>query len=393
MRNAVIIVAAGRGARLGATLPKQYLPLGEGTVLRRTTKAFLNHPRIDRVQIVISPGDASLYESAVGDLGLPEPVAGGASRQDSVLNGLEALAGHDVTHVLIHDAARPFVDEALIDELLDMLTRADAVLPVLPVIDSLKQVADGRVTGEVDRDTVARAQTPQGFHFARILEAHRAAAGLALTDDSAVADRHGMASVTVSGREDNFKITTARDLARARQMVAGAADDAAAILEDYRTGSGFDVHRFAPDRPLILCGIAVPHALGLAGHSDADVGLHAITDAVLGALADGDIGDHFPPDDPQWKGAESDRFLAFAARRVTDRGGRICNIDATLICEAPRIKPHRQAMRVRVAEIVGIPDNRVSIKATTTEKLGFTGRREGIAAQALVTIALPGAAA
>ncbi|WP_416896861.1 MAG: bifunctional 2-C-methyl-D-erythritol 4-phosphate cytidylyltransferase/2-C-methyl-D-erythritol 2,4-cyclodiphosphate synthase [Minwuia sp.] len=388
MTNAAVIVAAGRGTRLGAPLPKQYVALGDGPVLRRTVRTFLEHPLIDLVLVVYTPSDEALYLSAVGDLPLLPPAAGGDSRQQSVLNGLEALQDHSVGKVLIHDAARPFVDAATITAVIEALETEDGALPVLPVADSIKLIDGGRVAGEVDRDTLGRAQTPQGFRFEAILTAHRAAAGRNLTDDAAVARAAQLSVTAVPGSERNFKITTAEDLERARGIASdGTATTAPAI--EYRTGSGFDVHRHTEGRPMILCGIEIPYRLGLAGHSDADVGLHAITDALLGSLADGDIGDHFPPTDPQWKGAPSDAFLRFAAERVTARGGEIVSIDATLICEAPKIKPHRQAMRARIAGICGLEIDRVSVKATTTEKLGFTGRGEGIAAQAVCTVALP----
>jgi len=387
MTVAALIVAAGKGSRMGAPLPKQYLPLGPSPVLRHTVRAFLKHPGIATVQVVIAESDRALYESAVGDLGLPEPAIGGASRQESVMNGLEALSGSEPDKVLIHDAARPFATGALIEAAIGALDQNVGVVPVLPLIDSIKLLENGAVTGEVDRDTLGRAQTPQGFQFAAILAAHRDAAGQSLTDDAAVARLAGHDVCAIPGEEGNFKITTEDDLRRAREIVAAAP---AAMAQEYRMGSGFDVHRYAPGRPMILCGVTIPFELGLEGHSDADVGLHAITDAILGAIAEGDIGDHFPPTDPQWRGAPSDLFLRHAADLVTRRGGRITSIDLTLICEAPKIKPHRQAMRESVAAICGISLDRVSVKATTTEKLGFTGRREGIAAQATATVALPG---
>lgn len=388
MNCAALIVAAGRGRRLGGSLPKQYLPLGEGTVLRHTARAFLRHPEIGVVLVVIGAEDHALYESALGDLDLPPPVTGGAERQDSVRLGLQALGDFAPERVLIHDAARPFVSDALIDAVLAGLDSAGAVLPALAVSDSLKRLSGASVAEDVDRAGLVRAQTPQGFRFDAILAAHEAAAGQALTDDVAVARLYGIEAVTVRGEEDNFKITTAGDLARARGLLARR-EAAARSTCVYRTGNGFDVHRYAPGRPMVVCGIEIPHDKGLAGHSDADVGLHAITDAVLGAIADGDIGDHFPPAEPQWRGASSDRFLRFAADRVRQRGGEIVAIDVTLICEAPKIKPHREAMRARIAAIAAIPADRVSVKATTTERLGFTGRGEGMAAQATATVALP----
>ncbi|PJK31415.1 bifunctional 2-C-methyl-D-erythritol 4-phosphate cytidylyltransferase/2-C-methyl-D-erythritol 2,4-cyclodiphosphate synthase [Minwuia thermotolerans] len=388
MNCAALIVAAGRGRRLGGSLPKQYLPLGEGAVLRHTVKAFLGHPEIGAVRVVIGAEDRALYESAVGDLELEPPVTGGAERQDSVRLGLQALRDFAPERVLIHDAARPFVSRKLIDAVLAGLAGADGALPALAVSDSLKRISGEVIAEDVDRAGLVRAQTPQGFRFDTILAAHEAAAGQALTDDVAVARMYGIDVVTVQGEEDNFKITTAGDLARARGLLAGRAA-ASRSSHVYRTGNGFDVHRYAAGRPMVVCGIEIPHDRGLAGHSDADVGLHAITDAVLGAIADGDIGDHFPPGDPQWRGASSDRFLRFAADRVRQRGGEIVAVDVTLICETPKMKPHREAMRACIAAIAAIPTDRVSVKATTTEKLGFTGRGEGMAAQATATVALP----
>lgn len=386
MTIAALIVAAGKGSRLGAPLPKQYLPLGDAPVLRRTVQKFLNHHAIGTVLVVIAPADRALYESAVGDLGLPEPVPGGATRQESVMNGLATLDGKGIDQILIHDAARPFVSDNVISGVLDGLTAHPAVVPVVAVTDSVKVLDGDHLGADVDRSTLRRTQTPQGFAFETILAAHRQAAGQNLTDDAAVAAKAGHLVATSPGEELNFKITTNEDLGRARQIAADRPD---AETREYRTGSGFDVHRFADNRPMIICGVELPYHKGLEGHSDADVGLHAITDALLGALADGDIGDHFPPTDPQWRGAESDVFLSFAKDRVKERQGRIMSVDVTLICEAPKIKPHRAAMRTRISEILGIDIERISVKATTTERLGFTGRAEGIAAQAVTTIEIP----
>ena len=385
MTHTALIVAAGRGVRLGSPLPKQYLPLAGVPILRRTVEAFLNHPGIDHVQVVIAGTDEQLYRMATAGLALPEPVIGGADRQQSVLNGLEALAGLNPDTVLIHDAARPFVEAQTISDVLDALHRADGALPVQALSDSIKTLSGSDVTGEEDRDRLGRAQTPQGFGFAAILQAHRKADPGSATDDVQIAVAGGLRVLAVSGDSENFKITTEADLEQARQMVSRSDSTG----RDLRVGSGFDVHRYAPDRPMVLCGVTVPYHLGLAGHSDADVGLHAITDAVLGALAEGDIGDHFPPTDPQWRGAPSEVFLRFAAERVLARGGCITSVDVTLICEAPKIKPHRLAMRDAIAAMLEVDIERVSVKATTTEKLGFTGRGEGIAAQAVVALSLP----
>lgn len=386
-----LIVAAGSGQRFGAEQPKQYLDLAGQPVLRRTVEAFRRHPKVSAVRVVINPVFRDLYDAAVAGLDLPEPVAGGASRQDSVRNGLEALADSAPDLVLIHDAARPLIDADTIDRVIAALATHPAALAAVPVADTLKRgngdpgggPGGGLVAGTVDRSGLWRAQTPQGFRFPDILAAHRAAAGLELTDDAAVAERAGLPVALVPAREENFKVTTPDDLTRAARALDSA-------LSDIRTGSGFDVHRFAEGDHVTLCGVRVPHTHRLDGHSDADVGLHALTDAILGALCAGDIGSHFPPSDPQWRGADSALFLKHAAELVTARGGRIAHVDVTIICERPKVGPHREAMTTRVAEILGMPVDRVSVKATTTERLGFTGRGEGIAAQAMATVRLPG---
>lgn len=380
--NLALVVAAGRGHRLGGGTPKQYLPLAGLPLLRHSLAAFLSHPRIDAVAAVIAADDRALYESAAAGLGLLPPITGGATRQDSVRNGLEALAAGNPARVLIHDAARPFVDSAIIDRVLDALDRTPAAIAAVPVADTLKRAENERIAATVERRDLWRAQTPQGFRFPAILEAHRAAArGEELTDDAMVAERAGMAVTLVMGSEDNFKVTTAEDLKRAERFTAA--------LGEIRTGSGFDAHRFAEGNRLWLCGIEIPFEKTLSGHSDADVGLHAATDALLGTIGAGDIGAHFPPSDPKWRGAASHRFLRHAADLVAHAGGSVVNLDITLICEQPRIGPHREAMVARVAEILGIPASRVSVKATTTEGMGFTGRGEGIAAQAVAAVRLP----
>ncbi|MBP2230751.1 2-C-methyl-D-erythritol 4-phosphate cytidylyltransferase/2-C-methyl-D-erythritol 2,4-cyclodiphosphate synthase [Azospirillum agricola] len=384
-----LIVAGGTGQRFGAERPKQYLDLAGKPILRRTVEAFLSHPRVSSVQVVIDPARRDLYDAAVAGLGLPEPVSGGATRQDSVRNGLEALAAAQggCYAVLIHDAARPLVDADTIAAVIAALEHAPGAIAAVPLADTLKRGADGTVAGTVDRDGLWRAQTPQGFRFADILAAHRDAAGLSLTDDAAVAERAGLAVALVPAKEENFKVTTPDDLTRAARVLTASQG---APLGDVRTGTGFDVHRFTDGDFVTLCGLRVPHTQGLEGHSDADVGLHALTDAILGALAAGDIGSHFPPSDPQWRGADSAKFLRHAADLVAARGGVIAHTDITIICERPKVGPHRAAMAARVAEILGIAPDRVSVKATTTERLGFTGRGEGIAAQAAATIRLPG---
>jgi 2-C-methyl-D-erythritol 4-phosphate cytidylyltransferase/2-C-methyl-D-erythritol 2,4-cyclodiphosphate synthase len=381
-----LIVAAGRGTRFGGALPKQYLPLGGKCVLRHAVAAFATHPRIAGVQVVIRDEDRRVFADAVAGLAVLPPVPGGAERQDSVRLGLEALRLHDPARVLIHDAARPNPDPALIDRVLDALDRAPAAIPALPVGDTLKRVVAGEVRDTVDRAQLWRAQTPQGFHFAAILAAHRAAAkgrrGRVLTDDAAVAEAAGMAPIVVLGSEDNLKVTTTQDLAAAERLFA-------ARTGDIRVGQGFDVHPVGPGDHIMVCGLRIPHDASLVGHSDADVGLHALTDALLGAIGAGDIGMHFPPSEPRWRGAASDQFLAHAATLVRDKGGEIAAVDVTIICERPKIAPHRARMIERLAAILAISPARVSVKATTTERLGFTGRGEGIAAQAVATVRLP----
>jgi 2-C-methyl-D-erythritol 4-phosphate cytidylyltransferase / 2-C-methyl-D-erythritol 2,4-cyclodiphosphate synthase len=382
-----LIVAAGLGTRFGGALPKQYLALGGTSVLRHALAAFTTYPRIAGVQVVIREEDRARFDAAVTGLAVLPAVAGGAERQDSVRLGLEALAPHDPALVLIHDGARPFPDRALIDRIIDALDQAPAAIPALPLGDTIKRVDGGRIRETVDRAQLWRAQTPQGFHFNAILAAHREAAAKGrkepvLTDDSAVAEAAGMTPIVVPGSEDNLKVTTAQDLAAAERLLA-------ARLADIRIGQGFDVHGFGPGDHVVICGVEIPHGASLAGHSDADVGLHALTDALLGAIGAGDIGLHFPPNDPQWRGAASDQFLRHAAALVRDHGGVISAVDVTVICERPKIAPHRARMVERVATILEISPARVSVKATTTDGLGFTGRGEGIAAQAVATVRLP----
>ncbi|MQA66558.1 MAG: bifunctional 2-C-methyl-D-erythritol 4-phosphate cytidylyltransferase/2-C-methyl-D-erythritol 2,4-cyclodiphosphate synthase [Alphaproteobacteria bacterium] len=384
---AALIVAAGRGRRFGesAPAPKQYLALNRWTVLGRAAAAFLAHPRIGLVRVVIHGDDRAHYEQATRGLGLAEPVLGGRRRQDSVRLGLESLGDIAPDTVLIHDAARPLVDGALIDRVLTALDEFDGAVPALAIADTLKLGSGGVITGGMPRDGVFRAQTPQGFRFRAILDAHRRAekeSGEDFTDDAAIAAFAGVEVALVAGTESNFKITTDDDLGRARAVLAGASPG------ETRTGQGFDMHGFdaAKPGPVRVCGVDVPHPQALAGHSDSDVGLHAATDALLGAIAAGDIGEHFSPSDPKWKGADSEIFLRHAAALVAAAGGRIVHLDLTVICEAPKIAPHRDSMRRRVAEILGVDPARVSIKATTTEGLGALGRGEGIAAQAIATV-------
>ena len=377
-----LVVAAGRGSRFGGAVPKQYLALDGASVLRHAVAALAEHPRVSDVLVTIRPEDRGLYDLAVVGLRVMPPAVGGSTRQDSVRLGLEALTPHRPERVLIHDGARPFPNPMLVDRVIDGLDRAPAAIPCLPLRDTIKRAEDGVIRATIDRFALWRAQTPQGFHFDAILAAHRAAIGRALTDDAAVAEAAGLAPLVVAGSEDNLKVTTAEDLAAARSLIA-------ARQGDVRVGQGFDVHAFARGDHVRICGIEIPHDQSLAGHSDADVGLHALTDAVLGAVGAGDIGMHFPPSDPRWQGAASDQFLRHAADLVRAKGGAVAAVDVTIICERPKIGPYRAAMIERVAAILGVAAARVSVKATTTEKLGFTGRGEGIAAQAVATVRLP----
>ncbi|WP_262032436.1 bifunctional 2-C-methyl-D-erythritol 4-phosphate cytidylyltransferase/2-C-methyl-D-erythritol 2,4-cyclodiphosphate synthase [Microvirga sp. Mcv34] len=393
MSVAALIVAAGRGSRAGEGVPKQYRGLGGIPVLSRTLSAFLTHPGIGHTVVVIHPDDRSLYEAAVALLPAPSSallpcVHGGDTRQDSVRNGLEALAGHDPELVLVHDAARPFAGPELIDRAVAAAGRLGAAVPGTPVTDTIKVIGSrSEVLSTPDRATLRAVQTPQAFRFPLLLDAHRraAAAGLsAFTDDGALAEWAGSTVHVFDGDTGNIKLTHPVDFQEAEQRLKG---DAMTYIT--RLGTGFDVHAFGDGDHVWLGGIKVPHDRGVLAHSDGDVILHALTDAILGALADGDIGTHFPPSDPQWRGASSDRFLAHAVGLVARRGGIVDHLDATLLCEKPRLGPHREAMRQRIAEISGLRLDQVSLKATTTEKLGFTGRSEGIAAQAAATIRLP----
>lgn len=395
MSVTALIVAAGRGVRAAshkALVPKQYWPIGGVPMLTRTIGAFAGHPRVDDVIVVIHPADAALYETAIrGFAGrLRQPVPGGLRRQDSVCAGLDALASEAPDRVLIHDAARPFVDAGLIGRVIDGLDAHAAALPCLPVTDTLKRGSAGRVTGTLPRDELWRAQTPQGFRFDAILAAHRAAANKEVnaifTDDASIAEWFGLDVALVEGSEANRKLTSAEDLVNADEVLQLRAAQA---LGAVRVGTGYDVHAFGPGDAVILCGARIPHQKALVGHSDADVGLHALTDALLGTIADGDIGVHFPPSDERWRGAPSELFLKDAAARLKARGGEIAHIDLTFICEAPHIGPYRDTMRAKLAEILGLELSQISIKATTNEGLGFIGRGEGIAAMATATVRLP----
>ncbi|MBI1179582.1 MAG: bifunctional 2-C-methyl-D-erythritol 4-phosphate cytidylyltransferase/2-C-methyl-D-erythritol 2,4-cyclodiphosphate synthase [Alphaproteobacteria bacterium] len=383
MKVAALIVAAGRGHRAGTPTPKQYLPLHGEPLLRHTVRCFVDSGLVDLVKVAIHPDDRPLFDAATAGLAVTAPCPGGATRQESVRLGLESLLGDQPDLVLIHDAARPFVSARLIRSVLDALASNEAAIPALPLTDTVKRVdGAGAVLESVDRDTLRRAQTPQGFHFRPILEAHRRLASRTdLTDDASVAEAAGIRVAVVAGEERNIKVTTPEDVeALSRTPLLPA------------TGSGFDVHRLGPGDHVMLGGHRIPHDRGLIGHSDADVALHALTDALLGAVGAGDIGRHFPPTDPQWKGAPSRLFVERAVDLIRGQGGRIANVDITIICESPRVTPHVEAMTAVLAGLLGIPSRRINVKATTTEKLGFTGRGEGIAAQAVASVLLPDAA-
>ena len=355
-------------------------------MLRQSLVMFVEHPNVGLVQPVIHPDDMAMFQISASGLDVLQPAFGGATRQVSVRAGLEALEAHAPDFVLVHDAARPFASAALASRAIDAVRRSSGAIPALPVTDTVKQV-DGneRVTATLDRAALRLVQTPQAFAYPALLDAHRKAAAEGrgdFTDDAALAEWAGLAVTAFAGELGNIKITTPEDFARTQAATF-------ATLGDVRAGSGIDVHAFGPGDHVTLGGIRIPHDQALVGHSDADVALHALTDAILGALADGDIGAHFPPSDPQWRGASSDRFLRFAAERVAARGGRIAHLDLNIVCEAPRIGPHRDAMREAIARLAGIDVNRVAVKATTSERLGFTGRGEGIAAYATATVRLP----
>jgi 2-C-methyl-D-erythritol 4-phosphate cytidylyltransferase/2-C-methyl-D-erythritol 2,4-cyclodiphosphate synthase len=379
-KTVALLVAAGRGSRAGGAVPKQYREVAGKTLLVHALDG-LSHPRIDEVLVVIGPGQEEAFEAAVPRQPLPSHIIGGSERQDSVRNGLEAIAaGGGAQIVLIHDAARPFLPAAVIERLLEALESSDAAVPVLPMVDTLARL-DGVLGEAVRRDGLMRVQTPQAFRFGPILDAHRKWSGGLATDDAQIARAAGIAVIGVAGDAALEKLTYEEDFDRAEQRLT------ARLVS--RTGFGFDVHAFAEEQPLWLAGVEIAHGRGLKGHSDADVLLHAVTDALLGAISEGDIGVHFPPSDPQWSGAASSRFIEHARGLIEARGGRIDHVDATLICEEPKIGPHRDSMRRSLAGLLRLPLQRVSIKATTTEGLGFTGRGEGIAAQAVATVRLP----
>ena len=388
-RITAIIVAGGGGSRFGGPVSKQFLLLKGMPVLRRSLLPFLRHPKISAVQVVMRAEDQDAMTIALQGLPVLPPVVGGVTRQDSVRAGLNALAAQKPDFVLVHDAARPFVSLALIDRVIAALEAgAQAVLPALPVAETLKFARGPQVESTQSREHLHGAQTPQGFHFETLHKLH-AEAKEALTDDTALAEAAGIPVQIVTGERRNVKITTPEDWDFAEQLCSSE--------EETRTGQGFDVHRLvehpegtpAARRIIHIGGLSIPHSHRAEGHSDADVALHALVDGILGALGEGDIGTHFPPSEPEWRGADSARFVLHALHLLRLRGGRLLHADITLICEAPKIGPHREAMRARIAELLDAPLHRISVKATTTEKLGFTGRGEGIAAQAIVTIAMP----
>lgn len=387
-RYGILIVAAGRGERAGSSVegPKQYRRIGGRAVIARTLDVFAQWPETGPVVVVIHADDEALFTSAIADSPLKEhihAVLGGHTRQQSVLNGLEAMVRMDVTHVLIQDAVRPFIDVALLDRIhAELGAGAIAALPVMPVADTLKRgSSDGLVVETVARDGLYGAQTPQAFHFDTILDTHRKAAAVshAFTDDASIAEWAGLPVRLVAGTPDNIKLTVRRDIDMADEKLSH-------MLPDVRTGNGYDVHQLEPGDGVTLCGVFIPHDFKLKGHSDADVGLHALTDALLATCGAGDIGDHFPPSDMQWRGAASHIFVRHAADIVRQAGGTIMNADISLIAEAPKVGPHRQAMRQALSDMLGIALERCSVKATTNEKIGFIGRGEGIAAIATATV-------
>ncbi len=386
--NVAVIVAAGSGHRAGRAQgrSKQYCLLSGEPVLKRTLRAFLDHPSIGNVIAVIKEGDQSLYQEAANGLQsakLLPPATGGETRQQSVAAGLLALGALSPAGVIIHDAARPFVSAACIGDTLAALTAFEGAIAAAPVTDTLKRAESGVIKGTVSRDGLWRAQTPQAFRYRAIAKAHDAATGQGLhhfTDDAALAEWAGFRVAIVENHSENMKITTAEDLSMAELIASSGA------LADVRCGTGFDVHAFRDGDHITLCGVTIPHTRGVEAHSDGDVGLHALTDALLGTIGAGDIGDHFPPSDERWRGANSSVFLSRAVRLVHQRGGRITNADITIVCESPKIGPHRETMRLKIAGLLAVALERVSIKATTSERLGFTGRREGLTALATATV-------
>jgi 2-C-methyl-D-erythritol 4-phosphate cytidylyltransferase/2-C-methyl-D-erythritol 2,4-cyclodiphosphate synthase len=388
-RVIALLVAGGTGERMQADLPKPYLHLGDQTLLRHAARTFLSHPGIDGVRVVIRREHHPLYRKSVEGLALFPCVIGGERRQDSVRLGLESIVHRNPEIVLIHDVARPLINPALITRVLEGLKNASAVIPAVAMTDTLKRAKDGVVSETVSRENIFSVQTPQGFHFEKLLKAHHAFAKDNFTDDAALIEKTGEKVMLVDGDYDNIKITTKKDMERMNSLLA--------LDSETRVGMGYDVHALKPhdketslsQQQVKICGIKIPFTHYLEGHSDSDVGLHALVDALLGAMGEGDIGMHFPPDDRKWQGAESGRFLLHAYELLKNRGGDVVHLDVTIICERPRISTHREVMRNHIAQLLKLPLDRVSVKATTTEKLGFEGRGEGIAAQAVATIKLP----
>lgn len=383
-----LIVAGGTGERMGGGIPKQYLEIDGKTVLARTISAFLTHPGIDGVRVVVRREHHGLYRKAVAGLTLYPLVVGGDTRQESVRRGLESLRHVQPARVLVHDAARPLISHTLISRMLEAMQTQPAVVPVMPISDTLRYVS-AEETHSIDRQHLYAVQTPQGFDYTALLAAHTQYAGASFTDDATLFEKHGQPVHCIEGDAINFKITHPCDIERYMHILSSQLET--------RTAMGYDVHALKPHPPetptaqqvITLCGVAIAHTHYLEGHSDADVGMHAIVDALLGTVCEGDIGSHFPPSDPQWKGANSDRFLLHAVELLARRGGKILHLDVTLICEQPKISPHREAMRAHISQLLTLDINRISIKATTSEKLGFTGRGEGISAQAVATVTLP----
>ncbi len=389
LKTIALLVAAGKSERMNGGLPKPYLKIAGDSILRRTIKSFLEHPDIDGVRVVIRREHHPYYRKAMEGLSIIPCVIGGNSRQESVRLGLESLDYLKPERVLVHDIARPFVSKELISRVIEKLGEYKAVIPVVQINDTIKHVVNDMVNNTLERDGVVTVQTPQGFHYKTLEMAHKKATGKNLTDDAAVCEQANVAVFCVEGDQANFKITTAGDIKRMETSLA--------LNSEVRVGMGYDVHALAKhdsETPLTqqtikLCGVRIPFNQHLVGHSDADVGLHALVDAILGAISAGDIGMHFPPNDRKWQGANSERFLLHAYQMLKNKGGELVNMDVTIICEQPRIAPHREAMVEHIANTLKIEASRISVKATTTEKLGFTGRSEGIAAQAVATVRLP----
>ncbi|MFO0389198.1 MAG: bifunctional 2-C-methyl-D-erythritol 4-phosphate cytidylyltransferase/2-C-methyl-D-erythritol 2,4-cyclodiphosphate synthase [Alphaproteobacteria bacterium] len=384
-----LLVAAGFSERMNAGIPKPYLPIGDETVMKRAVKVFLNHPDIDGVRVVIRREHHPMYRKAIEGLTLFPCVIGGKTRQESVRLGLESLIYHKPARILIHDVARPLVNKALISRVIEKIALGTAVITALSINDTVKRITKDASAETVNREHLYAVQTPQGFMFDELLTLHREYASESLTDDAGLYEKASRNLTLVEGNANNIKITTEKDLERMHGSLG--------LLFETRTGMGYDVHPLRPHDPdthiqqqnIKLCGVKIPHTHYLRGFSDADVGLHAIVDAILGSISAGDIGQHFPPDDLKWQGADSSRFLMHAYEMLRGRGGELVNIDVTLICERPKIAPYRNQMIHHIAQLLKVPEERISIKATTTEKLGFEGRSEGIAAQAIVSVRMP----